>query len=392
MNEPRATRYQRLRRRAHAAGVGSGALMLTAVALTPIGAWLAGAVAAYGRGAPPWGQALLSTLLFVVCLVVLWETALLPAMLYLALKVDGRYGAQPVAVEDVIGAQVQATLLVLPAAAGAALVVRLSAHAAGGAWWVIAGVGLAALMVAALHGAPRLIARLGAARPLADDRLVDGLARLAQRAGVPIAGIEEVAGDDDRVTALVTGAGRSRRVFLSSEVVRQWSTDEVAVIVAHELAHHAHHDLWRTLALDASVLAAGLLAADLLLAAAPGREAVDLASLPFIALVAGGFWLAATPLRHAHSRGQERRADAFALRLTGNADAFSAAVRRLAARHLAEERPSMLTQWLYHRHPSVADRLALASTFVADHRRANEDGTNSARPCQRRGAPRAWTR
>ena len=50
--------------------------------------------------------------------------------------------------------------------------------------------------------------------------------------------------------------------ILSADLVRDWSDDEVAVVVAHELAHHAHHDLWRTLALDASLLSLGLLVAD----------------------------------------------------------------------------------------------------------------------------------
>ncbi len=63
------------------------------------------------------------------------------------------------------------------------------------------------------------------------------------------------------------------------------------------------------------------------------------------------------------SRWQERRADAFALELTGGAAEFRAALRRLAARHLVEERPSRLTRWLYHRHPTVAERLRFADQF-----------------------------
>jgi hypothetical protein len=30
---------------------------------------------------------------------------------------------------------------------------------------------------------------------------------------------------------------------------------------------------------------------------------------------------------------------------------------------LAEERPSVLTRWLYHSHPSVSERLALADAY-----------------------------
>jgi STE24 endopeptidase len=89
----------------------------------------------------------------------------------------------------------------------------------------------------------------------------------------------------------------------------------------------------------------------------------DLGAWPLLLLVAAGVWLAATPLRHAQSRRHERLADEFALRLTGETEAFSTAIRRLGARHLAEERPSTLTRWLFHTHPSVGERLALASRF-----------------------------
>jgi STE24 endopeptidase len=92
---------------------------------------------------------------------------------------------------------------------------------------------------------------------------------------------------------------------------------------------------------------------------------IHLDALPLVALAAGGIWLASAPVRHALSRWQERRADAFALQLTGQPDAFQQAIRRLAARHLAEERPSRITRWLYHRHPSAAERLRLAERFRA---------------------------
>ncbi len=180
-----------------------------------------------------------------------------------------------------------------------------------------------------------------------------------------MAGIDEYrASETGRTTALVTGLGRNRRIFISSEVVRDWSDTEIAVVVAHELAHHAYHDLLRTLALDAVVLSCGLGASALVVSAMAGAAgAADLATLPLIALVAGAVWLAATPIRHAQSRRHERRADLFALVVTGGSDAFSSAIRRLGAQHLAEERPSAMTRWFFHRHPTVAERLAMAEAY-----------------------------
>ena len=186
----------------------------------------------------------------------------------------------------------------------------------------------------------------------------------------------------------MTGLGSTCRVFVASEVLRDWSDDEIAVVVAHELAHHVHRDLWRTLALDAGVLSAALWTAQQGLARWPAAlgagSPADPAALPLIALLAGAVWVAATPIRLAQSRAHERRADRFALQLTGEAGSFGAAIRRLSARYLAEERPSRLVRWFFHRHPPVAERLAMAERFRGAS--SLRPPTSPASPCS--GRPR----
>jgi STE24 endopeptidase len=59
----------------------------------------------------------------------------------------------------------------------------------------------------------------------------------------------------------------------------------------------------------------------------------------------------------------ERAADRFAFELTGNAPAFAAAIERLGAQNLAEERPSRLARWLFYTHPPVAERAAAARAW-----------------------------
>lgn len=383
MNESTAARYQRLRRRAQVAGAASGFVTLVAVAMTSIagrlGLWAGGAV---GGGATLANHAAALTV-FVVVLVCLWEIAALPALLYLTLRVDRRRFREAPAVEEVLGAQAQATLVALPIALGGAALVQISAWIAGPQWWVLAGVTLSAGLALALRGAPAILARLGEVRAVTRASLLARLDAVAARAHVPIAGIEAWTADAGDSSALVTGLGRTRRVFVSATMLRDWSDDEIAVVVAHELAHHAHHDLWLTLAFDSVVLIGGLGIAQIGLAAwwpsaaAGGPAALE--QLPAVAMLAGGVWIAATPLRHALSRRQERLADIFALAMTDGADAFTAAVRRLSEQHLAEERPSRVTRWFFHRHPSVAERLALADAFRAI-------GSSSARSLSPEGA------
>lgn len=368
MNESKATRYQRLRRRAQAAAVSSAAVMMAVIAITPAGRWLSTLAHNFAGGLSGLSEAAVSLVVFVVLVVVLWELAMLPALIYVARRVDSRYGKGSTHIEDVLAAQAHASVVALPAALVAGASVLLSVAVAGRWWWIADALLLALIFAGAMRGAPALLAMMADTRPIARASLVERLAALSARANVPVAGIREwVIDRDSRTTALVSGLGPSRRVLLSSELARHWSDDEVAVVVAHELAHLAFRDLWRAFALNVAVLVVALFVADVSLrlfgSALHLAAAEDLAALPFLALVSSLVWTVATPIRHAQSRRHERRADAFALALTGEPEAFGAAIRRLSARTLTEERPSAMTRWLYHRHPSVAERLAFAEAY-----------------------------
>ena len=72
--------------------------------------------------------------------------------------------------------------------------------------------------------------------------------------------------------------------------------------------------------------------------------------------------LAVKPLMNAVSRAHERRADAYALRLTSNPPAFISAMRRLGQQNLAEENPSRLVQAFFYTHPPIKERLRAAQT------------------------------
>ena len=367
MNESKATRYQRLRRRAAVSGALSAGVVLSAVALSPLSRWLRDvATTVTGGGAA--GQGAATCAVFVLFLVLLWEAAAFPAVAYSALRVDRAYRQTTGTVTEILAAHLKASAIALPPAVAGAAVVLVSVNLAGPRWWVWAGLVLILVLAGALHFGPILLARLAEVRPLSRPDVMAELDRIARRMRLPIGTVGEwVIAEGDPTTALVAGVGRGRRILVSSELIRHWSDDEITVVVAHELAHHAYRDLWRALALNAVVLWAGLLVSDRVLHYAGHRLGLsgpgDLAALPLIALISLLVWAAATPLRHAQSRKHERRADVFALAMTDGADAFRRAIRRLSAQNLVEERPSRLTRWLYHRHPSVAERLALADAY-----------------------------
>jgi STE24 endopeptidase len=367
MNESRATRYQRERRRAQTAGVVAGGIVLAVLAFTGAGPALAGWARGTVSGWPSMLAAPLTLLLFASIGSLVWEALALSIAAALRGSVERRsakYDTQRSAASPLAILQAVAISMLTFFVFGA--VVLVASWVAPAWWWVIAGVLAGAGLVFALHAGAAWVARAAGARPIERPTLVELLGALARGIRVPIDSIDELpASSTLTASALVTGVGERRRVFIAADLMRDWTDDEIAVVVAHELAHHAHRDLWMTVAVDALLLAGAFRAAEWARTAIGpgGGTPIGLEELPLVALAAGVVWIASAPIRHALSRWQERRADTFALRLTGRPDAFQAAVKRLAATHLAEERPSRLTRWLFHRHPSAAERLAAAAAF-----------------------------
>jgi STE24 endopeptidase len=83
----------------------------------------------------------------------------------------------------------------------------------------------------------------------------------------------------------------------------------------------------------------------------------QIAALPLLALWLGVYSLITSPLTNIVSRSHERAADRFAIRLTGNAEAFGNALRKLAAINLADVSPHPAVEFLFHSHPSIEKRI-----------------------------------
>ena len=75
-----------------------------------------------------------------------------------------------------------------------------------------------------------------------------------------------------KANAALAGLGRTRRILLSDTLLADYSEDEIEVILAHELAHHVHRDLWRGIAVQSLALFGGFFVASVMLARA-GRSA-----------------------------------------------------------------------------------------------------------------------
>lgn len=368
MNESKATRYQRLRRRAQVISLAAGAGLLLLVALTPAARWLAGFAVNAAASWPEGLQPAVALGLFVGALALAAEVVALPVSLWAATRVARQGRRSDVQPAAVMASQARDAVVGAVIGLGAAGVLHASMWAGGAWWWALASLMLACATIGALSLLALGLAISGETRPLNRPLLAAHLRALSERAcGRPVDLREWMSSEGTGATAVVTGVGRGGRVLLSTEMARDWADDEIAVVVAHELSHHFHHDLARKVAVDAVVWGLALGLADRVVVwwgSASGLSGVsDLAALPVLALVAGGVWCLVRPLRLIQSRAHERRADWFALDLTGDVEAFGRALRRLGEQYLAEERPSRLTRWFFHRHPTLEERLELSRQF-----------------------------
>jgi STE24 endopeptidase len=72
------------------------------------------------------------------------------------------------------------------------------------------------------------------------------------------------------------------------------------------------------------------------------------------------------PLGNTWSRWREVKADEYALRMSGNPQAFIRAMTRLANQNLADADPPAWVEFLLHSRPSISKRVAMAQSFNID--------------------------
>ena len=87
--------------------------------------------------------------------------------------------------------------------------------------------------------------------------------------------------------------------------------------------------------------------------------------MPLFLIAMAVFELATLPLGNAFSRWRERRADLFALELTGKGESYASALTRLANQNLADADPEPWVEWLLHSHPALSKRIRMAKQFQA---------------------------
>jgi STE24 endopeptidase len=369
LNEDKATRYHRSQR--------TLVWITLAVQVAGMAALLPGGVAIQIRDAVVriFGAAPTSLITVAGCAVALFalaEAVSLPLTFFRAYVLDHRYGLStaPLRVWAIDHAKGVFVGLLLALVAAEAVYVAMAFSPQW--WWVVAAAMFSAAIVGLARITPNVLLPIFYKfKPLDRDALRSRLESLSSRAGLSVLGVYEwgLGAKTNRANAALVGTGRSRRILLSDTLLADYTDDEIEVIIAHELGHHAHRDIRNGLLIDVALIVACFAATALALnvswqplgLVAPN----DAAGLPLLLFVAATVSVGTRPVLNALSRRNEHRADRFALELTARPDAFVTAMRRLAAQNLAESRPSTATLWLFHTHPPFEQRIQAARAFLS---------------------------
>jgi STE24 endopeptidase len=238
------------------------------------------------------------------------------------------------------------------------------ARAVGRWWWLPAAPVFVALVALFAFVDPWLVPT----HRLNDPALAAAARTLERREGVR--GVPVVVQDVHDTTSLpnaeAMGIGPSRRIVVWDTLVDgRFGPRELRVVVAHEVGHIAHQDIWRQVGWFA-------------LFAFPGAFLVGWATrrrggmgepgaIPLSLLVLVALQLAALPAQNAISRHIEAAADWSALGATHDPAAATALFRRFVPTTLDEPSPGTLDYLLLENHPTIMQRLAMVQAWRARH-------------------------
>lgn len=340
----------------------AGLLAAAAVVLTPLGRRLLALVRRVPGGLQPQAAAQVLAVLAVV-LVVRWPFGVWAEVVRreegLSVQPWGRF------VRDrLVGAGLDAGVLVL-----AVLTVVVLARALP-RWWpaVVATAGAVLVVVLSLLYPVLVEPALAELVPLEQGPVRSQVEQLAAEAGAPVDDVlvSDTSTRSTTLNAYVSGLGPTRRMVLQDTLLQAMTPEQVLAVVAHETAHAAAGDVVRGTAVGAAGVAAAALALGCVAVALTGRRGDGRATVGSSA-AAGGVLLvlllaqqAAVPVESLLSRQVERAADARAVELTGDPEAFAEAFQVLLQTNLADPSPPGWVQLWFGSHPTGAERVAVA--------------------------------
>jgi len=242
-------------------------------------------------------------------------------------------------------------------------------------WWIIAWVVFLGLVVLLAQLAPVVLFPIFYKfEPLENEELKRRLIVLSERAGTRVRGVYKwhLSEKSKKANAALTGLGATQRIILADTLLDNYSDDEIEAVLAHELGHHVHRHILKSIFVQAGITLFGFWLADQVLRYAVERRNLfetmsDFANLPLLILVATALSFLLMPALNAYSRFNERQADRYCFQSVASVEPFISSMNKLAEQNLSEKTPARWVEWLLHSHPAIVKRVAAAETWAKSH-------------------------
>ncbi len=313
----------------------------------------------------PWASAL-----YFVILVVGLGIIMMPLTYYQGFILPRRYGLSNQKLGAWLADRAKASALGVLLGLGIVIVVCWLLDRFSDFWWLWASMLLFLLILLLTRLTPTLLLPIFfKLEPLGDVELRQRLMNLAKRAHAQIAGVftMDLSSKGTTANAMLAGLGKTRSIILSDTLLQQYTSEEIEVILAHELGHHLHRDIPKLIAVQAAMVLLSFYLADLVLKASliplDFQGIADVAAFPLLFLSLAAFGLIVTPFVNVYSRYIETSADEAALEMTADPGAFITAMTKLTDQNLAVADPSRWVEFLFYDHPPYTKRVGLARRY-----------------------------
>lgn len=200
--------------------------------------------------------------------------------------------------------------------------------------------------------------------PIDDKELVSRLSAILEKEGIKIKGffVENMSKQTKKENAFLAGMGKTKRVVLADNIIKNMSIDELETIIAHEVGHYKHKHMTKNLFFGSFIqlFLFFIINTILIKYSSDFLNSLDgnLITLPiFILLFSVINAIFISPIMNFVSRFFENQADSYSLRNSKDPQAFITAMANLANRNLSNAYPSWWIKGFFYSHPPIGERL-----------------------------------
>ncbi len=243
-------------------------------------------------------------------------------------------------------------------------------------WWIWGAVVSTCFLILVVLIAPvYLVPIFNKVTRLDDPKVTQPILRLARANGIPVHDVFEIdaSRQTTRMSANVSGFGKTMRITLNDNLLRRGSPEEIQAVMGHEMGHYVLHHIYKEIFFFGVMIAIAFAllqwALNLSLQHRGEKWRIrgigDTAVLPLVVLLGSIFVFVLTPIINTHERITEGEADMYGLNASRQPDGFAQ-----AAIHLAEYRkmnPGPVEEFIFFDHPSGRNRIHAAMRWKAEN-------------------------